>query len=568
MANIKNRKCKICNKEFTPSSCRQVYCKDLHYRECPICKKMYPEPNLDKFKFPPTTCSIECRVKKREQTSLTRYGIKAPGNNPEAREKSRQTMNSRYGVDYAQQNNKIKQKSIKTWETKYGTDNPQKVKKIRDKTEKTNVIKYGSKTYLTSEQGKSVIEEIMQEKYGTTIPLRNADIKHRMIDTNLERYGVAYPAQSSQIKEKMKNTSMQKYGTEYPQSSEIVKNRIKDTFIRNYGVSNCFKNTEIIEKIHNTFREKYNVDNPRQIETVSEKIRDTTMKRYGVPYYIMLPNVAKSSGRISKINQKISDQLSAAGIFNRMEFSIGNNGYDIIIPAGEILIEINPSYTHSTVGNHWNPKGISKTYHMKKSILAEQSGYRCIHIWDWDCPTKLIKSLSTKHRIYAVQPPEIIDIDEAKAFIEKYSLYNIAENIHNILFLGIKYMSKLMVLIGFKLVNPLTNTWMIVSIDQRFGYTVDSGNTKILNHFVKLCHPQKVVSYVDYSKSKGEILESLGFKYTQFVLPNKVWSKGRHAIVDSENIIDVSMMEDRWLPVYNCGYKVYELEFSEEELEN
>ena len=561
MANIKPRNCKICGKEFIPNSCRQYYCKDLHYRQCPICGKSYPEKNLDKFKFPPTTCSMECRVKLREQTSLQKYGIKTPGNNPEAREKSKQTMMLRYGVEYAQEAKEIKEKSKDTWMRRYGVDNPQKYLKIKQQTKQTNTARYGSTSYLNSAEGKANIDKIMLDKYGTTVPLRNSQIRQQCKQTNMQKYGVENPASNEGVRNKMKQTSLERYGVEYPASSELVKQRVKDTFIRNYGVDNCFKSEKIINKIRQSFFDRYKVHSVMEVESIANKIRETTMKKYGVPYYVMLPNVARSSGRISKLNQEISNKLTAAGIYNKLEISIEHQSFDIGIPQGNLLIEIDPTYTHSTAGNHWNPTGLDKYYHLKKTILAEEHGYRCIHIWDWDCISKFIKLLTNKNTVYTQSSPEIIPGEEAKRFIEQYSLYDITESVDHILFVGLRYKTKLMLLMGFKLTEPTTNTWTILNIDQRFNYTVYDGYNTVLGHFVNLCHPDKIVAYADYSKSNGELLENLGFEYNRFMLPNKIWAKGRHAIVDSDSIIPDAMLADGWSPVYNCGYKVYEKTF-------
>ena len=183
-----------------------------------------------------------------------------------------------------------------------------------------------------------------------------------------------------------------------------------------------------------------------------------------------------------------------------------------------------------------------------------------MHIWDWDCPSKFIKALVSKNIIYRKLSPVLIDSEEAKKFIQKYSLYDITENVDHVLFIGLRYKTKLMSLMGFKLTNFLTNTWTLICIEQRFNYVIYNGNKTILNHFIKLCNPHQIIAYADYSKTNGEILENLGFEYNSFILPNKIWSKGRHAIVDDPSIISEAMLDDGWLPVYNCGYKVYVLD--------
>lgn len=554
--NIAARKCKVCGEEFIPNSCYQMYCKRPHYRICPVCGKSYVETNLGKFKRPPTACSQKCKFKRVRKTSMEKYGVPAPGNNPSAREKSKKTMQERYGVDYAQSSKEIRKKSIATFMDKYGVDNPQKNAEIKNKTKNTNMQKYGSECYLNSEEGKAKISKTMLDRYGTTTPLRNKKINENWKYTNIQKYGVDNPAKSEEVRQKMKETSLMKYGTEYPMSSDIVKQRIKDTFIRNYGVDNCFKSEEIIAKIKQSFWNKYHAHGPLAVEEIASKIRKTNMQKYGVPYYIMLPNISKSSGRISKINEEIAEKIRKLDIQVRMEYSIGKHSYDLYIPQAQLLIEVDPSYTHSTAGNHWNNAGIDKNYHLQKTIFAEEHGYRCVHLWDWDCVSKFINSLTIKNIIYESIEPLVLDRDDAERFVHTYSLYNI-DKMDNIIYIGIKYKSKLINVIGFRQRDTITNEWEIVCIECRFNYTVYNANSSILAFFIKQFNPTKITAYADYSKSNGEILESLGFEYNRFILPNKIWSKGHHAIVD-DNITSEIMIEDHWLPVYNCGYKVYE----------
>ena len=54
-------------------------------------EEVYPNQTY-KFQNCNVACSYECRVKKTQKTSLEKYGCLAPGNNPEAREKSKKTM--------------------------------------------------------------------------------------------------------------------------------------------------------------------------------------------------------------------------------------------------------------------------------------------------------------------------------------------------------------------------------------------------------------------------------------------------------------------------------------------
>ena len=320
MFTLKPKICTICQQEFMPKSAYQKYCKNTHYRICPICGKSYPELNLGKFRYPPTTCSMECRVKKTTQTSILKYGVTAPGNNPNAREKARTTMQERYGVNYAQESKEIRQKYKSTLIRKYGVDNPQKIPEIKNKTKTTKIMKkYNFPAYTKeSENTKYIKNKFLHSEFGI-------DLAPNVIN-----------------------------------SSEFSIN-IKKKW----------------DKIHNT-----------PLQTVINT------------YYYYEKQGNKVSNRISNINRNVAKKLNDTGLDTGFEFEIDRKSYDIHILNSNILIEINPSYTHNCIGNHWDKKGTHKFYHLEKTLLAKKHGYRCLHLWDWDCESKFINSLAVKHIIY------------------------------------------------------------------------------------------------------------------------------------------------------------------------
>ena len=134
---IRYKKCKFCDKPFIPNSSRQLYCKGPHIRQCPVCGKDYIEDNTDNLKRPPVACSYECRQKRMQETSIKRYGCKAPGNNLEARKKAKSTMIKNYGVEFTLQSKELRQKVEKSIISKYGVDNVQKNANIKQKSTQT-----------------------------------------------------------------------------------------------------------------------------------------------------------------------------------------------------------------------------------------------------------------------------------------------------------------------------------------------------------------------------------------------------------------------------------------------
>lgn len=160
------RLCKFCGKPFEPSSNRQVYCKRDHIRICPVCGKEYVEHNVENLKRPPIACSYECRAKKTQATSLSKYGCKAPGNNPEARKKAKATTLMHHGVEYAMQSSEVKKKSTESVLRKYGVDNVGKSPEVIAKRMDTCRERYGDVLPFNSSESYQKQHKTIQEKYG------------------------------------------------------------------------------------------------------------------------------------------------------------------------------------------------------------------------------------------------------------------------------------------------------------------------------------------------------------------------------------------------------------------
>lgn len=90
-----------------------------------------------------------------------------------------------------------------------------------------------------------------------------------------------------------------------------------------------------------------------------------------------------------------------------------------------------------------------------------------------------------------------------------------------------------------------------------------------------------VISYCDVSKFTGDVYERLGFNLKQQTRPQKVWTENNYKYGNNRYITDnllrqqgydrlfntsygkgtdneQLMIEHGWLPVYDCGQKVFE----------
>ena len=534
---MKIKICELCGKEFTPTgrnASRRKYCDGPHYMICEVCGKKFEITDLSSGSIP-KTCSKECANKLRIQNM-------------------HQTLKDKYGHENPSQ---IPQFSCKAQES-------------RDKVISQTVAK-AKATNL--------------HKYGVEVPIQNEEIRKKIEQTNIERYGVANPSQnvhiqqlisdklkSKEVREKYKETSLLHYGVEYPMQSDIVKHQMVQNSLDKYGVKYPTQRPEVKAKLRELYykiREDSDV-----IERSKLSTHTTCLQKYGVNWPCELPQCRNASYvTISKYNRAFGKMLEDINLKFTYEFRIEDKSYDFHILNTDILIELNPTYTHNTVGNHWG-NGVSISYHYDKYKLAKDAGYRCIQVWDWDDIGKVLSLLSPKTTIYARKCKlQGIDKKTVKAFEDTYHLQNNCKG--QIVCYGLYYENELVEIMTFG--KPRYNNnyeWELLRLCTDSKYYVVGGAQKLFKHFIRIYNPNSIISYCDLSKFTGEVYERLGFALHHISPPNKVWSKGSKKITN--NLLlqrgydqlfytnygkgtsnEELMLKDGWLPVYDCGQAAY-----------
>lgn len=399
--------CKLCGEQFEYNGNRKI-CFKQHYYTCKVCGKQYPI-NSTQFNV---CCSKECSRKLRKQnaeaTSLLRYGVKNAGYTKESQEKIKKTNLERFGTEYAFQSDTLKEKIRRSNLEKYGVDNPMKSKEIQEKAKATNIERYGAECVLgTGSKIREQINRESREKFGNAGGFGNTpEATSKRMKTNEERYGVPWVTQSPEVAEKRAETCRKKFGFDSPFSSKQMQEKIKQSNI-----------------------DKYGVPYPMQSEEVKERYRQLFHKKYGVDWGFMLPQYIEAVGnRISKINKLFGAFLESHGFQVEYEFPIRNKQYDIKVD--RILIEIDPTYTHTTyehIDSRYGP--IDKDYHLQKTLVAQENGYRCIHVFNWDDWDDILN--------YIKYEPSIT-IDDS---IKEYICDNAKEDYRDFLKLGFKIKS-------------------------------------------------------------------------------------------------------------------------------
>ena len=481
-------------------------------------------------------------IEKIKQTNLERYGVevvsKAFGDKisnklqkvfserrDEIREKKKATNLEKYGVEWAAQTSEVKEKSKQTCLEKYGVENGNQAKEVREKTKQYFIDKYGVENYSQTAECKEKVAITWKNKSEEDI---------------------------DKILTKRKNTNLEKYGAEYPQTTTEIKEKIRRTNLERYGKPSGFN---------------------------YEKIKQTNLEKYGVAYTCLLPQCQNKGGMISKINLRFKAKLDELGIKNELEFRLENKSYDI--KCDNVLIEINPTFTHNSSKVEWKGKfkiePKEEGYHQEKTIVANKNGYRCIHIWDWDDEDKLLEILKEKKTLYARNLIiSKVSKKDTTLFLEKYHLQNSCNGQE--IRLGLYKNSELIEIMTFG--KPRYNKhyeWELLRLCTKSEYKVVGGAEKLFKYFIKQYNPKSIISYCDNSKFSGNVYLKLGMKLKTFGQPSKHWFNiftFRHI---TDNLLrqrgysqlhkdtihqkgesnELLMLENGYLEMYDCGQSTY-----------
>lgn len=495
---------------------RQKYCKGPHYRDCIECGKQ--------FEVTPKHVSQEFCSKKCRGIHDRRTG------------KSKQNS----------------EKAKETWKKKYGVENVAQLDSVKEKKKQTSLKHYGVVHPWLDEEVQRKRQETIKRSHGSIYATQDPDVMKKIEKTNLERYGAKAPAQNNKVKRKMKSTMTKKYGVSYAMQSDELKDRYITSLENRYGVSWL-----------------------SDIPGSKQKAEQTMLEKYGVRYG---PFLADNKSCVSRVNRSFSQFLTENGVENELEFALPEKSYDVRV--GNVLVEINPTYTHNSVYSHFNPEGLPKDYHVKRTKYANEHGYQCVHVWDWDDWNKVLNLLTPKETLYARSCNAVeVDVETASEFLDKYHLQGSCRG--QVFCSGLTYDGNLVGVMSFG--RPRYNKnyeWELLRLCFDSKYKVVGGSAKMFSYFVQTNNPKSIISYCDASKFSGDVYIRLGMSLKSTSSPRKHWyslddrNKPRH-ITDNflrqrgyDQIFnehkgkgtnnELLVAKRGYLPVYDCGQMTFE----------
>lgn len=352
------------------------------------------------------------------------------------------------------------------------------------------------------------------------------DRNKKAVETNLKKYGVENPSQSEQIKAKKQETTLENYGVINPFYSEEIQKKVKATNLKKYGTEYSLASPIIRKQIKETNLKKYGTEFASQSEKVKNKIKATNLGLYGVENVFMLTEnqlkaAASNGNRISKTNLKWQKKLKE--LFNvdfNLEVPFGDNFADL--GYGKLLIDINPSFTHSSTASFVhltkkctdkNCKKLShkprdKKYHQLRAIEAEENGFILLQYFDWMDEEKFFNIIRTKlklneKRIYARKTiiKEISQV-EANRFFKENHLFG-GSNMQTFC-VGLFYEGELVHCQTYGKARFNKNfEWEAIRSATKANTYIPGAFSKCDNYFFKKVNPNSVISYIDLSFSNG-----------------------------------------------------------------
>ena len=404
-------------------------------------------------------------------------------------------------------------------------------------------------------------------KYGVEHPMQSKEVQAHHKQAMIDKYGVESPLQSKEIKQRAIESNRKKFGVDWALSSKVVKEKSKATMIERYGAPTTLESTLLREKVEQTCLEKYGVSNIAQYKDSSTRLTSSNYIYYATKQTRVFP--------YTSIIEVFMSKLEEYGIDSTCCFRLGDMNYDIKITDQPILLEIDNTPIHNSIlKDNKLYGGISNNNHKLKTRVATEHGYRCIHVFDWDDWNSIIDLVTPKKPVYARNCIIYkLQTKVADEFLNSYHLQGTVKG--QTLCLGLVYKGELLQVMTFGKPRYNNNYYCeLLRLCTKPGIALVGGANRLFSYATKVMGLEEIISYCDLSKFSGSVYERIGMKLKTITEPQEIWSKGDKKITANllrqrgyDQLFNTNygkgtsntelMLQNGWLPVYDCGQAVY-----------
>ena len=577
---------------------------------------------------------IAARQAKTEATCMEKYGTTNGGGTKDALEKAQQTNLARRGVRFAMQSKEVQETAKQTYLKEYGATTYLHSKDGEKAVAETNMNKFNRPNFFSGEEGNRAAREAYQAKHGYDHNMHDPKVIEKRKVDEFAKHDGKYFVQTDEFKQKSKETQEAEYGTWYS-ASETGKAKLRDQMVAEHGVEYFFQSEQFKKSNEATLMAKYNVKNYSQTPMWREQVQSTSLAKWNAEHYTKsqlykIDAIKKYDGVLANFGCKITKMYTK----NEIEFHcdkcnsvcieqyqfivwrashnitpcthcmpknppvsaeelavksyienlghvvthydrdfLGTYGADIVVEDCKTIVEYDGIYWHSELFH-------DSKYHLRKKMLAEEKGYRLVHIFsdEWTYKNDIVKSrlrymfgIASVGKVYARDcTVRLVESVVSADFLDRN---HIQGNVNAPYRYGLYSGDKLVALMTFGSSRFETGVTELLRFCSDRDINVVGGAGKLFSHFVK-DHPEikHIVSYADARWSTGHAFyEKLGFDFTAMSEPGYFIVDGdirksrmqfqRHKIagLGDEGKTEHEITLERGLfRIYDCGQYRYD----------
>lgn len=376
---------------------------------------------------------------------------------------------------------------------------------VSAKTRKTKLDRYGDARYNNRAKSKATLKK---------------------------NYGVEYTMHSDILRDRQRQTNITRYGAPNPMQNDQIKKRAIESNIRNNGAFHtcAHLSQEILEKI-----------NSIDFLISENKTKSPVMiaKELGVTHHAIYKKLWDSSidyirhTNFSVWEAEVANYIESLNIdiIRRDRKIIYPQEIDIVVPSHKLAIECNGLRWHSEISGNKDRK-----YHINKTVCAQESGYKLIHIYDyeWVNSPEIVQSrisnfLGLNRSVFARNcTVRLIDKIDEKNFLEINHIQGYCPSNYA---LGLYYGNELISVMSFgKPRFSKSYQYELLRFASVNFTTAVGGASKLFKWFIREINPKSVISYSDKRWGRASVYEKLGFRYLHTSNPSYYYTSNFHKL--------------------------------------
>lgn len=530
-----------------------------------------------------TYCGPKCAIaddavrKKKEKTTMERYGVPNASMDPGVRRKVEETVKARYGVDVVS-----------------------KAAQFVEKAKATKLGRYGDASYNNKEKA----VRTCLERYGVEHSTQSARMKECSRKTCMERYGVPNGGWTERAREKIAATNRAKRGTDFPMQSPETKAKAERTFVEKYGVKTPFQLERVrrksVERAKTASYEDFiarcefdrplfslqeylaRTDDSQELEFRCLKCGKTFKARHRYGAHSRCPDCWPRFAGTSEEEKELAAfvrENAGCAVEENVRNVVAPYELDVYVPSKKTAFEFDGIYWHSE-----RYKG--RRYHLDKTEACEKAGIRLVHVFEneWLFKKDLVKArilamLGEKTETVFARKCRVAEISPAAAaeFLDANHMQGAVPSSANF---GLFDGGRLVAAMCFsKCRFTKKYEYELTRYCSLAGTRVTGGAGRLLKAFERTRRPKSLVSYADRRWSAGGMYEKLGFKFLHDSPPDYWYAKTgslmlesrvkyqKHRLASLLEKFDPSktekqnMSDNGYMAIYDCGNKVYVKEY-------